>query len=324
MQTRSGFIQYPVSAKNIKIYLEELKLLTRIDILEDIFFRNKRFKQIHALSSFFKWENYKDGEIVICGDQYELISIKNNKLYISEHRLYDIHKSVKSNSVRDKARILLTEIALYNSVARQNQFNTYQLSMETQHYFNNNIRDLIDKGISREAYSALIDEFELLNKIPEKDWQNFIYNNYRMLFPEFLHITKEKPLQTVDKDTKYVDFILKNNDTHLILEIKRSNAQIMSNSKDRNNFFFVSSVNKAFLQLARYCDSYANETFVKGKKENIIAVLLIGEIPHDISNDSKKRNDWNLARSMFKNVTLLTYRELLNKIKNLKKLLERH
>ena len=65
----------------------------------------------------------------------------------------------------------------------------------------------------------------------------------------------------MEQEVKYVDFLLNNQTSTLLLEIKRPNQQIMSKSKDRNNHFFVSSINKAILQIHRYLYAFKNEMF---------------------------------------------------------------
>nr|WP_281170804.1 Shedu anti-phage system protein SduA domain-containing protein [Shimazuella kribbensis] len=149
-------------------------------------------------------------------------------------------------------------------------------------------------------------EFEnnLSKTLSEKEWQNFIYENFRLLFPEFIKIDKEKKLTTIDQDTKYIDFILQNDTTELLLEIKLPNAKIMSDSKDRNNHYLVSGVTKAILQLQRYISSYRAEIFKTSKEKYLKALLLIGE---DKNTDIKQNNDWNLARNMYKDIDIITY-----------------
>ena len=93
----------------------------------------------------------------------------------------------------------------------------------------------------------------------------------------------------------------------------------MSKSKDRNNHFFVSSINKAILQIHRYLYAFKNEMFNNRKEISVKAILLVGYF--DNSEDEKTKNDFKMARSIYKDIEIMTYYELLIKIENIYDLL---
>ena len=198
----------------------------------------------------------------------------------------------------------------------------FKLSNSTSKFLSCYIDKLLDKGISTQKYEFVINKYkELLSKpdTTEKEWQKFIYQYYRYFFPDYIQIKPERNIKGLENKDKYVDFLLNNQTSTLLLEIKRPNQQIMSKSKDRNNHFFVSSINKAVLQIHRYLYAFKNEIFNDGKEITAKAILLVGYM--DNNEDEETKNDFKMARSIYKDIEIITYYELYNKIENIYKLL---
>ncbi|MFW6002729.1 MAG: Shedu anti-phage system protein SduA domain-containing protein, partial [archaeon] len=145
----------------------------------------------------------------------------------------------------------------------------------------------------------------------------FIFQHFRYIFPEYLSIDSEFEIDTIDSEKKYVDFRLKSQSSHLLLELKLPTQKIMSSSKDRNNYYFVAGINKAIIQLNRYYFSYKHSLYKEGRDYDVKTMLLVGWNAEFKNEEAKVNNDFELARSMYNNIQLVTYSEILKKIKNL-------
>ena len=80
-------------------------------------------------------------------------------------------------------------------------------------------------------------------------------------------------------------------------------------------------------QFYKYIDTYMHsktkcliiEMFNNRKEISVKAILLVGYF--DNSEDEKTKNDFKKARSIYKDIEIMTYYELLNKIENIYDLL---
>ncbi len=195
--------------------------------------------------------------IIIDGDSFENISINDENIVIKEGFLINLYDNMKKYD----SMVITGELQILNNVLDLEKF---KISSPTRKFLSEYIDKLLDIGVQAEKYKYVIDKFKNLLSKPdttEKEWQKFIHEYYRYFFPEYINITRERKIKGLEQEVKYVDFLLNNQTSTLLLEIKRPNQQIMSKSKDRNNHFFVSSINKAILQIHRYLYAFKNEMF---------------------------------------------------------------
>ena len=156
--------------------------------------------------------------------------------------------------------VITGELQILNNVLDLEKF---KISSPTRKFLSEYIDKLLDIGVQAEKYKYVIDKFKNLLSKPdttEKEWQKFIHEYYRYFFPEHINITRERKIKGLEQEVKYVDFLLNNQTSTLLLEIKRPNQQIMSKSKI-GIIIFVSSINKPILQIHRYVYAFKNEMF---------------------------------------------------------------
>ncbi len=308
-----GYYIYPGNQKEIQIKLNKISYLTSITTLQKLIDYNKEIKLVNYIIKKLN-DDYKL-PIIIDGDSFENISINDENIVIKEGFLINLY----DNMEKYDSRVITGELQILNNVLDLEKF---KISSPTRKFLSEYIDKLLDIGVQAEKYKYVIDKFKNLLSKPdttEKEWQKFIHEYYRYFFPEYINITRERKIKGLEQEVKYVDFLLNNQTSTLLLEIKRPNQQIMSKSKDRNNHFFVSSINKAILQIHRYLYAFKNEMFNNRKEISVKAILLVGYF--DNSEDEKTKNDFKMARSIYKDIEIMTYYELLNKIENIYDLL---
>lgn len=319
LRNKTGYYMYPINdTQDFKIELSNLSGLNKVIELRKVVYYDKSLK--HTDNIMHKLSKDLSVPIIIRGDMIENIVITDSSVSIKDHFLIELRENTWKFRNAYYSDTILTELQLLNEIK---DVGKYDLSKQTEFFFNNYINNLIDKGIQADKYKNIIETFQDMidNPVSETKWQEFILANYRYMFPEYLIIDKERELTTIDEDKKYVDFILENQTTSLLLEIKLPTQKIMSVSKDRNNHYFVAAVNKSIFQIQRYYNSFKHELANDNKDRNVKAILLIGWEVESLDESDKINNDFEMARAMYKDIEIFTYSELLNKIKNIYKLL---
>lgn len=167
-------------------------------------------------------------------------------------------------------------------------------------------------------------EREIPREHPEAWWQTYIKSNILLLQQGY--ITAIEKLNTTIGDTRFPDFLLVTHDNYLdVMEIKKPNTQILRADSSRGNFYFDSEISKAVIQTENYIDNITKQqdtirSFLKDKRGlEIRAVRPRGII---LAGDSrtfatpKESVDFRLLSQGIKNLTLLTYDELLTRLQN--------
>jgi Domain of unknown function (DUF4263) len=207
------------------------------------------------------------------------------------------------------------------------------------------IEFLRDVGLPKQLYEmkrtiglasldALIDKFEsLLNDDhPEKEWQGLFDLNPFILtmmfgYPAVLVADQAHVGGSTLAGTggKIADFIVKNQHTHTaaLVEIKTPQANLFGSSPYRKGVYGVSNeLTSAVIQIRD--QKYQFEKSIVLIKDNsdirdinsyaVDCIVIIGRLP----TESDKIKCFELYRSAFKDVKILTFDELLTKLKALK------
>jgi hypothetical protein len=173
-------------------------------------------------------------------------------------------------------------------------------------------------------------EREIPREHPEAWWQTYIKSNILLLQQGY--ITAIEKLNTTIGDTRFPDFLLVTHDNYLdVMEIKKPNTPILRADTSRGNFYFDSEIAKAVIQTENYIDNITKQqdtirAYLKDKHGlEIRAVRPRGII---VAGDSrtfktpKEGIDFRLLSQGIKNLTLLTYDELLTRLQNYINVLE--
>ena len=110
-----------------------------------------------------------------------------------------------------------------------------------------------------------------------------------------------------------------------ILEIKKPDTPILKEDISRGNFFWTTEVSKTIIQTENYIDnvnrhgdalrSHLKDKFnLETKALRPRGIILVGDTRRFASQ--KQRDDLRLLSQGIKNITILTYDELLTRLKN--------
>ena len=167
-------------------------------------------------------------------------------------------------------------------------------------------------------------EREIPREHPESWWQTYIKSNILLLQQGY--ITAIEKLNTTIGDTRFPDFLLVTHDNYLdVMEIKKPNTPILRSDASRGNFYFDSEISKAVIQTENYIDNITKQqdtirSFLKDKHGLEIravrprGIILAGDTR--AFGTPKEGVDFRLLSQGIKNLTLLTYDELLTRLQN--------
>ncbi|RCK43648.1 hypothetical protein TH25_21085 [Thalassospira profundimaris] len=178
------------------------------------------------------------------------------------------------------------------------------------------------------ALSQVIDEFEAMQagNHNEAEWGRFLRRNLYLVESRYVHVFDR--LNVITGTSREVDFGLV--DTHGFLdifEIKTPETRLLSASQDRGNYYWHSDATKAVTQAEKYLynaeqrglaleQDIRRELKTDAHVTRPRALLLIG---HSKQLDSpEKREDFRVLRMSLKNIEIVLYDELLDRLKNQK------
>jgi Domain of unknown function (DUF4263) len=190
------------------------------------------------------------------------------------------------------------------------------------------------KAVEIDSLKRLAAEFkaELNNQHPESWWQNYV--QARILLMQQGYIRPVEKMNVAIGNTKYPDFALVTHDNYLdILEIKRPDTTILKEDRSRGNYHWDTEISRAIIQVENYLEHIANQaaevrSFVKDNYALELKVvrprgfILAGNSAEFSSQ--KQRDDFRLLSHGLKNVTVITYDELLVRLENHIRVLEKY
>lgn len=190
------------------------------------------------------------------------------------------------------------------------------------------------KAVEIDSLKRLAAEFkaELNNQHPESWWQNYV--QARILLMQQGYIRPVEKMNVAIGNTKYPDFALVTHDNYLdILEIKKPDTTILKEDKSRGNYHWDTEISRAIIQVENYLEHIANQaaevrSFVKDNYALELKVvrprgfILAGNSAEFSSQ--KQRDDFRLLSHGLKNVTVITYDELLVRLENHIRVLEKY
>lgn len=167
-------------------------------------------------------------------------------------------------------------------------------------------------------------ERETAKDHPESWWQSYIKAN--ILLMQQGYIKAFDKLNVSLGGTKYPDFALITHDQYLdVLEIKRPRTLLLRQDPGRGNYYWAPEVSKALIQTENYLafvEGQAAELrsyFLDQHRLDVKTVRPRGIVLAGDARDftaQKQRDDFRLLCQGLKNVTILTYDELLVRLTN--------
>jgi len=158
----------------------------------------------------------------------------------------------------------------------------------------------------------------------ESWWQTFIRANILLIQQGYIKAIEK--MNTVVGGTKYPDFSLVTHDSYLdILEIKRPNTELLKFDSSRGNYYWDAEVSRAIIQVENYISaiteqasavrSYILDMYkIDLKVVRPRGIILVGDA--QLLSEQKQRDDLRLLSQGLKNITVVTYDELLTRLKN--------
>jgi len=184
------------------------------------------------------------------------------------------------------------------------------------------------------TFSDVIDRFDKKlssKKTSESEWGKFLEENLFLIDSKYIHSIAQ--LNVILGTTRKVDFGLVDTQGYLdLFEIKKPETKLLITKKDsRGNYSWDKQAIEAIVQAEKYLyhsERKGNDLKADVKREKDIdldvirprAFVIMGNSAQ-LDNSSKKE-DFRILKNQFKNIEIVLYDELLERIKNQKKSLE--
>lgn len=173
---------------------------------------------------------------------------------------------------------------------------------------------------------------EIKGSRSESWWQSYIHKNILIIQQGYIHAIDKMNISI--GTTKFPDFSLITHDGFLdILEIKKPQTELIKEDKSRSNFYWDSEIARAIIQVENYIEnisrhsdtvrSYIKDTFkIELKVVRPRGIILAGDSSK--YSAQKQKDDFRLLSQATKNITFLTYDELVTRLENYIEVLQRH
>jgi Domain of unknown function (DUF4263) len=167
-------------------------------------------------------------------------------------------------------------------------------------------------------------EKEIPREHPESWWQTYVKAN--ILLMQQGYIMAVEKLNVAIGDMKFPDFLLVTHDSYLdVLEIKKPNTPILKADPGRGNYYFDVELSKAVIQTENYINHVnRHQDALRSHLKDRHGIEIRAVRPRGIilAGDSrnlrlpKEQDDFRLLSQGIKNVTFVTYDELLTRLQN--------
>jgi hypothetical protein len=166
----------------------------------------------------------------------------------------------------------------------------------------------------------------------ESWWQTFIKKNIMLIQQGYIQSLEKMNVSL--GETKYPDFVLITHDNFLdVLEIKQPSANLLKLDTSRGNYYWDTELSKAIIQTENYIEYISKQrdtvrVFIEDKFEIKLRVVrprgivLAGNA--SVLKLAKEKEDFRILTQSTKNITFLTYDELLNRLENYINVLEQY
>ncbi len=165
---------------------------------------------------------------------------------------------------------------------------------------------------------------EIAGTRSESWWQSYIHKNILIIQQGYIHAIEK--INVGIGNTKFPDYSLITHDGFLdILEIKKPSTDLLKEDKSRNNFYWDSEVSKAISQVENYIENVSKyqdniRTYIKdviGIEQKVLrprGIILAGDSSKFTTQ--KQKDDFRLLSLSAKNISFVTYDELVTRLEN--------
>jgi hypothetical protein len=158
----------------------------------------------------------------------------------------------------------------------------------------------------------------------ESWWQTYVRSKILIIQQGYIKAIEKMNISI--GNTKFPDFSLVTHDNYLdILEIKKPSTDILKADGSRGNFFFDTEISKAVIQVENYISNVTNHGdtvrsyILDNYKIDLKVVRPRGIVLAGSASqftEQKQKDDFRLLSQGLKNLTIVTYDELLTRLKN--------
>ena len=186
--------------------------------------------------------------------------------------------------------------------------------------------NLLKASAQIESLKELASELEIALSAGhgESWWQTYVRSKILLMQQGYIKAIEKMNISI--GTTKFPDFSLITHDNYLdILEIKKPSTEVIKFDSSRGNYFADSEIAKAIAQVENYISNVTNHSdavrsyILDEYKINLKVVrprgiILAGNATQ--FTDQKQKDDFRLLSQGLKNLTLVTYDELLTRLRN--------
>ncbi len=268
------------------------------------------------------------------------LNILNSKIFKEEDLMIGLHSKAKIINFTDDEVKQIIELRKGNLHILDGEYDIKSIITLSEKLNNQyNTKDILNIIRNNEVelrINELIETYELMlldDNILEKDWQN-LFLDYQTIFTFIFGeyningFFSEVPLSqtAIDKPKiETVDFLIDNSNHIALVELKKHNEKIFEKSTStRNNLHMNKKVHNGVMQLMYYINPMNINDSLKNKikKRNY---LIIGDQDHHLNGEFES-DEKEKALSLYNNfldkdIQILTYRDILNILKELKGIL---
>jgi hypothetical protein len=183
-----------------------------------------------------------------------------------------------------------------------------------------------------DSLTSLADELEhaMQQTKSEAWWQNFVRGNILLIQQGYIKAIEK--MNVAIGNTKFPDFLLVTHDSFLdIFEIKKPSTPMLKHDPGRDNYFWDNEISRAIIQVENYISQISEKAndvrayILDDYQINLSVVrprgiILVGDARQ--LEGQKEKNDLRLLTLGLKNITIVTYDELLTRLRNYIKVLE--
>lgn len=165
---------------------------------------------------------------------------------------------------------------------------------------------------------------EMVRAHAESWWQDYIKANILLMQQGYIKALEK--LNVAIGDTKFPDFCLVTHDNYLdILEIKKPDTPLLKHDSGRGNYYWDSEMSRAVIQTENYIEQVMSKSadvrsYLLDKQSiNVKAVRPRGIILAGTTQAftvQKQKDDFRLLSHGIKNISVVTYDELLTRLNN--------
>jgi len=190
-----------------------------------------------------------------------------------------------------------------------------------------NLSGKIKSSVEMEILKGIANDLEkrIASDKSESTWQDYLRSNILHIQQGYIAFIDKANIGVIN--TQFPDFLLVTHDGYLdILEIKTPGTILLNEDKSRGNYYWTPELSKAIAQTENYIDEvYSLRDKIKNEIKDRYGidlrvvrprgVILAGDTSQFLHN-KKVSDDFRLLSQSLKNISFVTYDELLVRLQN--------